>query len=352
MTWTSVYNAMITFRGKWYDGRTAEQTDVVCHVYDSGAVHVERADDHSRIATLPRFDLKISSRLADTPRYLRFPGGEKLETDDNDIVDQLIGQFRKSSWLDVVHLFESRLKYVLFGFILLLVFIWGSVQYGIPLVARIIAEGLPPSVLDIASQQTVAILDKSILSPSELDPDTRERLRDHFQPLLAAHADYQLTLLFRNGEHVGANAFALPDGSIVFTDEMVQLAEHDDELSAVLAHEIGHVVRRHGMRTIIQDSILGFAILALTGDITGSSELFLGLPVLLTEMAYSREFEREADRYAVECMNTHVIPLKRFADLMRRVEDQSGPGGQDNVKKWTNYLSTHPMTEERLLGFE
>jgi len=352
LTWTSVYNAMISFKGKWYDGRTAGQTEVVCKVYDSGVVYVEKADDHSRVTNLPLSNIKISPRLAGTPRYLRFPDGEKLETDDHDIVDQVIGQFRKSSWLDGVHRFESRLKYVVVGFILLLVFFWGSMQYGIPLVARIIAERLPPSVLDITSQQTVAILDQSILSPSELDPDTRERLRAHFQPLLTAHADYQLTLLFRNGKHVGANAFALPDGSIVFTDEMVQLAEHDDELSAVLAHEIGHVVRRHGMRTIIQDSILGFAILALTGDITGSSELFLGLPVVLTEMAYSRDFEREADRYAVECMNTHAIPLKRFADLMQRVEDQSGSGEQDNVKKWANYLSTHPMTEERLAAFE
>ena len=124
----------------------------------------------------------------------------------------------------------------------------------------------------------------------------------HFHPLLTAHTDYPLQVMFRKGGALGPNAFALPDGTIVFTDEMVRLAEHDDELSAVLAHEIGHVVRRHGMRTIIQDSLLGFLILAITGDITGSSELFIGLPVLLTEMAYSREFEREADQYALAYM--------------------------------------------------
>jgi len=120
----------------------------------------------------------------------------------------------------------------------------------------------------------------------------------------------------------------------------------------VLAHEIGHVVYRHGMRSIVQDSLLGFAILAITGDISGSSELFVGLPVLLTELAYSREFEREADQYALTYMQDHAIELKHFANLMRRVEQSSGGDAENGKKKWTNYLSTHPMTEERLAAFE
>ena len=93
---------MIALRGKWYDGKTAVQTDVVCTVYDSGNVHVEKADDHSRIVTLPQFAVDISARLADTPRYLKFPDGAQLETLDNDTVDQLVERYRRTSWLDRV----------------------------------------------------------------------------------------------------------------------------------------------------------------------------------------------------------------------------------------------------------
>jgi Zn-dependent protease with chaperone function len=343
---------MITLYGKWYDGKTAGQTDVVCRIYDSGSVHVEKADDNSRIATLPRFDLDISARLADTPRYLKFPGGAKLETLDNDSVDRLKERFGRSSWLDMVHRLESRFKYVLVGLVIMLAFLWGSFQYGIPWTARIIANMLPPSILDLASQQTLAMLERSVLSPTELDSGTRERLKAHFRPLTASHADYHLNIIFKKGGNLGANAFALPDGTIIFTDEMVDLAQHDQELSAVLAHEIGHVVCRHGMRSIVQDSLLGFAILAITGDISGSSELFVGLPVLLTELAYSREFEREADQYALTYMQDHAIELKHFANLMRRVEQSSGGDAENGKKKWINYLSTHPMTEERLAAFE
>lgn len=343
---------MISFTATYYDGQTAGQKDVVCRIYDSGAVHVETADDHRRIATLPLSDLDISVRLADTPRYLKFPGGAKLETLDNDTVDKVVERFGRRSWMDKVYLLESRLKYVLVGLVFLLIFLWGSVQYGIPWAAKAIAEMLPPSILDVASQQTLSMLDRSMLSATELDDDTRERLKAHFKPLIASHADDDLNIIFRKGGGLGANAFALPDGTIIFTDEMVGLAQHDEELSAVLAHEIGHVVRRHGMRSIVQDSLLGFAILAVTGDISGSSELFIGLPVLLTEMAYSREFEREADQYALAYMQDHDIDLAHFANLMRRVEEASGKGEEDGRKKWVNYLSTHPMTEERLKAFE
>ncbi|MCK7469253.1 MAG: M48 family metallopeptidase [Desulfosudis oleivorans] len=78
----------------------------------------------------------------------------------------------------------------------------------------------------------------------------------------------------------------------------------DDELLAVLAHEAGHVAHRHGVQRIIQDSLLAFAISAVTGDASGTSQLFLGLPVMLTELAYSRDFEREADRYALDTLRS------------------------------------------------
>jgi len=343
---------MIVFSGKYYDGKTSGQTDVVCKVYDSGTVHVEKVEDQNRIVSLPLSDLDISTRLADTPRYLKFPDHAKLETLANDSVDQLVRQFGRRSWLDRVHLLESRFKYVFLGLLFLMVFLWGSVQYGIPWAARIIANMLPPSVLNVASQQTLSMLDKSILSATELDADTRERLTDHFQPLITYHADYDIDIIFRKGGGIGPNAFALPDGTIIFTDEMVTLAADDQELSAVLAHEIGHVAGRHGMRSIVQDSLLGFAILAITGDITGSSELFIGLPVLLTELAYSREFEREADAYALAYMEAHAIDLQHFANLMRRVEKEADSTKDDGKKKWINYLSTHPMTDERLKAFE
>jgi predicted Zn-dependent protease len=103
---------------------------------------------------------------------------------------------------------------------------------------------------------------------------------------------------------------------------------------------------------VIQDSLLSFALLAITGDISGSSELFLALPVLLTELAYSREFEREADRYALDYLRSRNISPLHFAKLIRRVEEKISPNAKGTGGKLSSYLSTHPMTEERLRSFE
>ncbi len=343
---------MISITGKWYDSRTSAQVDAVCRIYDNGAVQVERLEDGESLLSLPRFDIKASPRLAETPRRLYFPAGEKFETKDNDAVDKAMDTFKRRSWLRIVHRLESRKRYIVLALASLLLFMWASMKYGVPAAARLIAFQLPPSIHDMAGRQGLDILDRSIFSDSELDEATRTRLMEHFRPVIKDHSGYELKILFRKGGHVGPNAFALPGRTIIFTDEMVQLAAHDDELLAVLTHEIGHIVHRHGMRRVIQDSLLGFALLAITGDVSGSSELFLGIPVLLTELGYSRKFEREADRYAIDSLRSRGTPPIHFARLMRRIDKKLASESVLLDGKWLNYLSTHPMTKERLRDFE
>jgi Zn-dependent protease with chaperone function len=343
---------MIALNGRWYDGKTSATQDVVCIVYDNGAYRIEGKGDGNPILTGSCFDIEISPRLANTHRFLLFPRGEKLETADNDMVDRIETRFVKPSWRNIVYRLESHWRYVFLALALLLLILWTAMSVGIPWVAKTIAYRLPPSALRLAGNQTLDILDRSIFEPSQLDASTRKNLLVHFKPIIEAHSDYGLEILFRRGGKVGPNAFALPGGGIVFSDGMIQIAEHQDELSAVLAHEIGHIVHRHGMRMLIQGSILSFVLLAMTGDASGSSELFLGLPVLLTEMAYSRQFEREADEYALSTLRTHDISPVRFASLMRRIEKQKPGVSGKTPEKWVNYLSTHPLTEERLQAFD
>lgn len=343
---------MISITGKWYNSRTSAQVDAICRIYDDGAVRVKRLEDGESLVLLPQYDIKASPRLADTPRRLYFPSGEKFETKDNDAVDRMMNRFKRRSWLKIVYRLESRKRYVVLALASLLLFMWGIIKYGVPAAAKLIAFRLPPSIHAIAGRHALDILDRTVLRPSELDEATRTRLMDHFRPVMVDHPDNELKIVFRKGGRIGPNAFALPGGAIIFSDEMVRLAEYNDELLAVLTHEIGHIVHRHAMRRAIQDSLLGFALLAITGDVSGSSELFLGLPVLLTELAYSRQFEREADRYAIDCLRFHGTSPIHFAKLMRRIDQKITPKSKGSGRKWLNYLSTHPMTEERLWNFE
>ena len=119
----------------------------------------------------------------------------------------------------------------------------------------------------------------------------------------------------------GANALTLPNGTIVFTDEMVNLAVNDHELVAILGHEIGHVVHRHILRRIIQDSTITILILFITGDVSSASSVVLALPSILLDLSYSREFEIEADDFAFDFFINNNLEPEYFAQIMRRLEN-------------------------------
>jgi Zn-dependent protease with chaperone function len=342
---------MIQLRGKWHDGHQSMQIEAVMTVQSDGLVMVKRADTDALILQQPFARVRITPRLADTARFLTFEGGGTFETLDNGGVDQAQAVAGGSHWSIWVHRLETRLRYIIPAIVVFLLLAVVAVIYGVPAAARLIAVQLPPSVYRVAGEQTLTVLDRMIFKPSELTPEREQGLKAHLQPVLDHHAGLPVEIVFRKGGKVGPNAFALPDGTIIFTDEMVSIAQHDDEILAVLAHEIGHVVHHHGMRRIVQDSLVSFALLAITGDASGVSELFLGLPVILTELAYSRDFEREADLHALAYLTAHGIPTARFSDLLSRIDTRSkeAEGAEDN--HWAGYLSTHPSTRERMEAF-
>ncbi len=118
---------------------------------------------------------------------------------------------------------------------------------------------------------------------------------------------------------MGANAFALPGGTIIFTDEIVELAEDDGELVAVFAHERGHVVNNHSMRNLMQSAGVTFVLGWMLGDLTMITDVVLvGAPVLLQQMSYSRSFEREADEYALMILRTYLIK-QHYSWKMKRL---------------------------------
>jgi hypothetical protein len=152
---------MIVVTGTWYDGKTSAKVAAACRVYDSGGICVEGIEDGKTLVSLPRFDdVKVSPRLADTPRYIYFPSGEKFETGENDAVDRLVAVFRAPSRLNLLHRLESRWRYVLFALAALLVFLFFGVTFGIPVISSAIAFRLPVSVLRLAGQQTLRIMDQ------------------------------------------------------------------------------------------------------------------------------------------------------------------------------------------------
>lgn len=309
---------MIQVRGDWFDGKTSAHQQVLVDVDDAGMVLVRNASGQL-LAHLNFNNIEVTSRIGSTPRYWYFPQGEKLETQDHTVVDNLLQKYRPSRFHTLAHTLESHLQFVFLTLVIVVGMTWWTMIYGLPLASRVAANALPQSVMDRASLETLVILDKMHFHPTRLDKSTQERVLARFAPAITENKELNIRVQFRGGGDIGANAFALPDGTVVFTDEIVQLAHSDDELLAVLAHEIGHVKYRHALRATIQGSVLSFAVGMLVGDVSAAADMLAALPLLLTTSSYSRDFEREADANSLVFLDAHNIPRHSFIDLMERL---------------------------------
>jgi Zn-dependent protease with chaperone function len=344
---------MIAVKGNWYDGSTSNQTSAVLRIFDNGAIQIEDSIDGHVLFKQSQFSADISDRIGTAPRFLSFSNGCNFETEDNLAIDRLAKKLHFRKWNRWVHFLESKKRYVLLAIITVLLFMAGMIKYGIPATANLIAIYLPRSYYELADREVLKTLDLFFLMPSDLSNKTKDRLQKRFQTCIDTHQSHAIKIVFKKGGQLGPNALALPGGTIIFTDELVEIAENDEELIAILAHEIGHVVYRHGMRRMVQDSLLSFAAMAFTGNASGISEIFLGLPVILTELAYSREFERDADNYALNYLLSNQIPPNHFADILLRIQVKSKEiPEKDRGSKLKAYLSTHPPTEERIEAFQ
>jgi beta-barrel assembly-enhancing protease len=139
------------------------------------------------------------------------------------------------------------------------------------------------------------------------------------------------------------NAFALPGGEVVVYTGLVRAAERPEQLAAVLAHELSHVARRHGMHRIAQTVGVVGTVQLLFGDVSGLSAAVLALLREGAINAYSRDQEREADSDAVASMTRAQLDPRALADffaLLARKEP-----GLPSALSW---LGTHPDLAERI----
>lgn len=334
----------MAIEGKFYEAGSSAAVPATLEIAPDGLVSV-RVRDRRRSAHLSR--VRVSQRIGTVARSIYFPDGGKFETLDNDAVDTGLTHLDAERQARLLHLLESRWRHVALALLIVAATVWWAVQSGIPLLAEQVACALPASVSRSMGAGVLEVLDRGVFGASRLDEPTRDRIRARFREITrGVESREDFDLLFRRGAGVGANAFALPSGVIVLTDELVALAENDDELVTVLAHEVGHVVHRHGLRRALQDSTVALLIVSITGDTAALSTAAASLPTLLVEAKYSRAFEREADRYALDYLLAHDLAPVHFANLVARLEAQ--PGGHRTLP---NFLSTHPSTAERAAMF-
>jgi Zn-dependent protease with chaperone function len=241
--------------------------------------------------------------------------------------------------------------------VLLLALLAAGFFWGVPAAAERIAAHLPASVDKKLGQAALAGLEgRGLVAPSRLSNDRIAEVEALLPRVLPAHPRVPVRVLVRSSSALGANALALPDGTIIVTDDMVRLGFDDNNeldedgkagLLGVLGHEVGHIERRHATRAMTGSSLTAAVSATLFGDF---SAVAAGLPAVLTQMRYSRAMELEADDYAVAVLRRNGLAPDALADALAALERQHA--GADNMPRWLkrsmSYLSTHPATVERI----
>lgn len=313
-------------------------------------------------------ELSASERFASATRNVHLSDGSVIEVDDARALSALLAQIGKPD--AAVTRWQQSWRAVLWSLALSAIAMVAGYIWLLPWAADRAAAHIPASwaqALDraVLSQLTGA----NGLEPSTLPKAEQERLRAKFlatagalnatgstakSPAIAVH-------FYRLGNT--PNAFALPGGSIVFLDGLVQKAPDDDALIGVFAHEYGHVQHRHGMRTLLRTAAISAVATWYFGDFTSLASA----AILVTELRYSRAFETEADDTALAVMRaTHANP-KSLATLFRRMHESAGDstpqssGSRDGSSPSKSarrsptlpeFFSTHPDIERRIERFE
>ena len=369
--------------GSFYDGKTSTRQSGRLHVNENGYVEIDgvawEGCDFNEVS--------ISSRIGNASRTIYFPDGALFESNKNDEIDALIRKYASASGLNVLHKFESKLRYIVASVVIVAAAVFSFINYGIPAISKSIAYSVSPSISIQLASESLIQLDSAYFKRTELSLERRESLTKLFNQNLPEDEGFNYQLHFRKGDRVGANAFALPDGSVVVTDELIELADNDEEILAVLYHEMGHVYHRHSLRQVIQSVGVLVVFAWVAGDVEMISDWSVALPAFLVQAKYSRDIESEADDYALSEMIDHNVDPIHFAEMMKKLEkyalehkerfnkkkDSTSERKEDETAKKTDeksseenaveekdpgknmvfkILSSHPVTKERILKFE
>lgn len=314
----------------YFDGHTSRRYAVELRVTAGTAFITGEVQRNCPIA-----EMRVSERVRNASRKVTFPDGAFLEVADNSGLNQLLAEtgYRDSV---VVSLQQSWRGTLLAAFATIAILVLAYL-YGLPVASEALAKALPERIERMIGSETLGMLDQRFLAPSNLPEARRNAITARFKTLQTPRQGVPTyEIIFRKSK-IGPNAFALPSGQIILTDEIVELVESDDAVIAILAHELGHLHERHLMRRVIQSSAIGAAAMVLSGDV---SSIVAGIPAIMLDLKYSRDAEREADDYAIAMLKANNISLSNLTLLFEKLKDESDDGA--------DYLSSHPPAAERI----
>lgn len=330
---------------RWFDGQTGKARPVEVCLHNGEL----RFGDQ----VVPVAQVRWPERMRCGQRQILLRGAGLLSFADADAFD---------AWADasghrpgLVERWQLSGRLALMSLALLTTLLATGWRWGLPWASDRIVEQVPVSAEQPIGNQAMALIDRQWLRPSRLGEHEQQAWRSRFERLLTdarsagmagLPAHWQLHFR-RSTPQLGPNAFALPGGQLCVTDDLIDLLKDEpDAVLTILAHELGHVRHRHGLRLGLRAGVVAAVSALWLGDY---SSLLNGLPVVLATASYSRDHEREADAFARELARRGGVDPARIRVFFERLRDKYGPQAESPL---AIAFSSHPGDGERIAFFK
>ena len=181
---------------------------------------------------------------------------------------------------------------------------------------------------------------QAIIAESKIDSQTTflaQSFADHLK--LSDKYRIQVTVI----KETEINAFALPGGHIVIHSGILKIMEHPEELVALIGHESTHINKRHSLKAMISRMGLSlFQTISFSG-LGGGGDVILKNATSIRQLSFSRNLEREADSDGINLILANKMDPNGMKELMTHLEKV-----HKSYLLIPSFLSTHPLTEERI----
>lgn len=169
-----------------------------------------------------------------------------------------------------------------------------------------------------------------------------DRLEPHFEgaDLNATEIEWQIRVI---DDDETINAYALPGGFVTVYTGLIEAAETPDMVAGVIAHEMAHVVQRHGIKRVANKAGLFIGLGLLFGDASG----LLALGDTLLDSGYSRDLESEADDFGVRAMAQAGLDAKSLARFFEILRNEYG-----DLPPLLQWIGSHPDHSTRIASIE
>ena len=334
---------MTAIPARYFDGESARQLDVFVQIGPQNLVVRDAAD--AVIAVWPPDEVRLLEKyVAGRPlRLSRGRGDARIVIEDPRYLGNLqrlcpsLYKLRpgiREVWRPIALWSSIAIASAAFLFLV-----------AIPFAAREAAQAIPPDVEaklgEAAADQITRFFtheDEAVYCSTVQGDLALQALTER----LVTQIDLPYPLIVRVIDSPIVNAFTLPGGQILLFSELLEFAESPEEVAGVLAHEIGHAVRRHPMEIFAKNVGAATLIGLLLGDITGGSVIGVLVQFTITA-AYTRDAERDADSDAIALLNGSGIDGSGLVDFFERLRSE----GLSDLPEFLSVISTHPASGDR-----